>query len=78
MTVSVDENGPVAVAEAVVAFPVGLLINNPANDVPLVSGKPTYVRVYGKQIAGAYRANNVEAILEGATTGRRWKLCTLR
>ncbi len=40
-------------------------IQSPANDVPLVANKPTYVRAYGKQMSGSSRANTAEAYLYG-------------
>jgi len=38
------------------------------NDVPLVAHKPTFVRVYGRQLAGP-RANTVEAAVYGYANG---------
>ena len=44
-------------------------IQSPANDVPLVANKPTYVRAYGKQVAGTSQANTAEAYLYGTRNG---------
>lgn len=50
------------------AWEVTQAIQSPANDVALVVEKPTFVRVYPRQLAGPV-ANNVEALLYGTRKG---------
>jgi hypothetical protein len=51
-----------------VAWEVTQGVQSLNNDVPLVAGKPTAVRVYGRQLDGPLAAN-VEAVLAGARNG---------
>jgi hypothetical protein len=53
---------------AVDAWEVTQGIQSTANDVPLVAGKTTYVRVYGKQLSGTM-AGSVQAQLRGTRNG---------
>ncbi len=50
---------------ALVKWEVTQGIQNTTNDAPLVAGKPTYVRVYGKMNSGS-AASAVEAVLHGS------------
>lgn len=50
------------------AWEVTQSIQNLRNQAPLVANKPTYVRLYGRQLVGS-RVNAVTAYLEGTTTG---------
>ncbi|MBX2997302.1 MAG: IPT/TIG domain-containing protein [Caldilineaceae bacterium] len=55
---------PILADLAAVGMEITQGISRPANDTPVVAGKSTYVRAYGRKVSGP-RVNNVPAILQG-------------